>query len=49
MYHGLPGSGRLREYQLRYRVSYRVTDAKGRELMPTSVVDLSRIMPYGDA
>jgi len=34
---------------LRYRASYLVTDARGRELMPTSVVDLSRVMPYGDA
>ncbi len=34
---------------MRSRASYLVTDARGRELMPTSVVDLSRVMPYGDA
>ena len=45
----ISGSGRVREFQLRYRVSYRLTDSKGLEIVPPSVVNLSRIMPYADA
>ena len=45
----ISGSGRVREFQLRYRVSYRLTDPKGVELVPTSVVNLSRILPFADA
>lgn len=45
----ISGSGRVREFQLRYRLSYRLTDSKGVELVPTSVVNLSRILPYADA
>lgn len=45
----ISGSGRVREFQLRYRVSYRLTDSKGLEIIPPSVVNLSRIMPYADA
>ena len=45
----VPGSGRVREFQLRYRVSYRLTDSKGLEIVPPSIVNISRIMPYADA
>lgn len=45
----ISGSGRVREFQLRYRVSYRLTDSKGLEIVPPSVVSLSRIMPFADA
>ena len=45
----ISGSGRVREFQLRYRVSYRLTNSKGLEIIPPSVVNLSRIMPYADA
>jgi len=45
----ISGSGRVREYQLRYRVSYRLTDVKGQELAPVGVVTMSRVMPFGDA
>ena len=45
----ISGSGRVREFQLRYRVSYRLADSKGLEIVPPSVVNLSRIMPYADA
>jgi len=45
----ISGSGRVREFQLRYRVSYRLADSKGLEIVPPSVVNISRIMPYADA
>ena len=45
----ISGSGRVREFQLRYRISYRLTDSKGVELVPPSIVSLSRILPYADA
>ena len=45
----ISGSGRVREFQLRYRVSYRLADSKGFEIVPPSVVNISRIMPYADA
>lgn len=41
--------GRVREFHLRYRTTFRLTDEKGRELIPTRVVALSRIIPYSDA
>ena len=45
----ISGSGRVREFQLRYRVSYRLADSKGIEIIPSSVVNLSRILPFADA
>jgi len=45
----ISGSGRVREFQLRYRVSYRLADSNGLEIVPPSVVNLSRILPYADA
>lgn len=45
----ISGSGRVREFQLRYRVSYRLADSKGLEIVPPSVINISRIMPYADA
>ena len=45
----LTGTGRVREFRLRYRVSYRVHDGKGGEYVPTSVVQLSRDVTYNDA
>ena len=41
--------GRVREFQLHYRTSFRLTDAEGRELIPTSVVALTRIIPFSDS
>ena len=42
--------GRVSEYQLRYRVGFRVTDAKGaRVFLPTSEILLTRDMAYSDA
>ena len=45
----ISGSGRVREFQLRYRVSYRLADSKGLEIIPLSIVNLSRILPFADA
>jgi LPS-assembly lipoprotein len=43
------GGGRVREFELRYRVSFRLIDAKGVELIPTNEIVLHRIMPFTDA
>ena len=45
----LTGAGRVREFRLRYRVSYRVHDGKGGEYVPPSVVQLARDVTYNDA
>ena len=43
-------AGRVSEYQLRYRVGFRVTDAKGRQVyLPTNEVLLTRDVSYSDA
>jgi LPS-assembly lipoprotein len=45
----LTGTGAVREYQLRYQVSFRVHDGKGGEYVPTSTILLTRDMTYADA
>jgi LPS-assembly lipoprotein len=42
-------SGRVREYQLRYRVGFRLTDAKGLVYIPTSQILLARDISFNDA
>ncbi|MFY9315598.1 MAG: LPS assembly lipoprotein LptE [Burkholderiales bacterium] len=44
----LAATGRVREYQLRYLVSFRVHDGKGGEFVPTSSVTLTRDITYAD-
>lgn len=44
----LSGAGRVREFQLRYRVSFRLNDDKNRLLIPASVIALNRDMTYDD-
>jgi LPS-assembly lipoprotein len=44
----LSGSGRVREFRLRYSVSFRVHDLKGQDFVPTSTVQLTRDMTYDD-
>jgi LPS-assembly lipoprotein len=44
----LSGTGRVAELQLRYRVSYRLTDRESREYIPTSEVVLKRDLTYSD-
>jgi len=45
----LSGAGRVREYELRYQVSYRLRDAGGKELMPAGVVSLKRAISFSEA
>jgi LPS-assembly lipoprotein len=45
----LTGTGRVREFRLRYGVNYRVHDGKGGEYVPMSKVLLSRDVTYNDA
>jgi LPS-assembly lipoprotein len=45
----LSGAGRVREFQLIYRVTFRVHDGKGREFMPTNEVVLRRDITYDDS
>jgi LPS-assembly lipoprotein len=41
--------GKVSEYQLRYRVGFRVTDPKGQVYVPTSEILLTRDIPFNDA
>jgi LPS-assembly lipoprotein len=45
----LSGGGRVREFQLRYRLTYRVVDKNNRELRPTTQIQLYRDLSYNDA
>jgi LPS-assembly lipoprotein len=44
----LTGGGRVSEFQLRYRVSFRLTDSKNREHIPASEIVLQRAYSYSD-
>ena len=44
----LSGAGRVREYQLRYRLTYRVLDGKNIELVPSSQLLLRRDISFSD-
>lgn len=45
----LSGTGRVREFQLRYRVGFRVHDGKGGEYVPASTLELMREVTFNDA
>lgn len=45
---GFSVSGRPREYELRLRLSFRVTDAAGRDLLPTTTQVLRRTITASD-
>jgi LPS-assembly lipoprotein len=45
----LTSTGRVREFQLRYRVGFRVHDSKGADYVPANVVQLTRDVTYNDA
>jgi LPS-assembly lipoprotein len=45
----LTGTGRVREFQLRYRVGFRVHDGRGREYVPQSSIQLTRDVTFNDA
>lgn len=44
----LSGTGRVSEFQLRYRVSYRLYDGKATEYIPTSEIVLRRDFSFSD-
>lgn len=44
----LGDGGRVREFQLRYRVSFRLTDEKNREHIPASEINLKRDYSFND-
>ena len=45
----LAATGRVREYQLRYSVGFRVHDGKGGEFLPASTVQLTRDITFNDS
>jgi LPS-assembly lipoprotein len=45
----LTGTGRVREFQLRYRVRWRVHDGKGGEYVPQNTIQLTRDITFNDA
>lgn len=45
----LSTAGRVREVQLRFRYAYRVVDPKGRVLVPTTGIELTRDVTYDDS
>jgi len=45
----LTAAGRVREFQLRYRVGFRVHDGKGGEFLPASVLQLTRDVTFNDS
>ena len=44
----LAATGRVREFQLRYRVGFRVHDGKGGEFLPASTLQLTRDVTFND-
>ena len=45
----LAATGRVSEYELRYRVGFRVHDGKGGEFLPVTTVQLSRAINFNDS
>ena len=45
----LTGTGRVREFRLRYKVGFRVHDGKGNEYVPQSTLELTRDVSFNDA
>lgn len=45
----LSGGGRVREFQLIFRVTMRLVDASGMEIIPSNEIALTRILPFLDA
>ena len=43
------GSGRVREFQLRYSISFKVTDKNGREVVPIGNIEIKRVLPFSDS
>ena len=45
----IAANGRVREFQLRYRVAFRVHDGKGGEFLPVNTVQLTRDVAFNDS
>ena len=45
----LTGTGRVREFRLRYRVGFRVHDGKGNDFIPQNTLELTRDVSFNDA
>lgn len=45
----LSGGGRVRDFNLIYRVVYRMVDKQGIEIVPNTEIALTRILPFLDA
>jgi LPS-assembly lipoprotein len=45
----LTAAGRVREFQLRYRVGFRVQDTQGNQYLPQSSIQLTRDVTFNDA
>jgi LPS-assembly lipoprotein len=45
----ITSAGRVNEFELRYRVGFRVHDGKGGEFLPASTLQLTRAYTYSDA
>lgn len=45
----LTGTGRVREFQLQYRVGFRVHDGRGGVYVPQSTIELTRDISFNDA
>ena len=45
----LTATGRVREFQLRYIVGFRVVDNKGHDYVPQSTIELTRDVTFNDA
>lgn len=45
----LSGAGRVREYQLKLSVQYQLVESKGAVAIPTSEIQLQRILTYDDS
>jgi LPS-assembly lipoprotein len=45
----LTGTGRVREFRLRYRVGFRVHDGKGGDYVPQNTLELARDVTFNDA
>ena len=45
----LTSAGRVREFQLRYRVGFRVHDQRNRDYVPNTTIQLTRDVTFNDA
>ena len=49
LFRSLSGAGRVQELQLRYRVSFKLADKTGKEIIPTNEILLKRDLLYNDS